>query len=200
MKQLRNLIDEDNFKKLQEEVFSSYMPWYISGTYTSTQYKDLVDINSNEEPNFSFSHLVFIDGEIKSELFEPLSKMILNGLEKLGESPKELIRIKVNMSTNQPQVYIHQPHVDYDESHMSGLIYLNTTNGPTTIYNETYDSRLGLSPQQYLTKILNNKLTIKEKVDCESNKMMVFDGKYFHSSSAQSDFYRRIVVNFNYKK
>ncbi len=200
MKELRNVIDDENFKRLQKELFSSQMPWYLSGTYTSTKYPNLIDIDAEEAPNFSYSHLVYINEQPLSDLYEPISKIIWDGLEKMGEKPKELLRIKVNMSTNQPNVYIHEAHVDFDEHHTSGLIYINTTNGPTTIYNEKYDSKYMLSPEEYLKKILNNKLTIKEKIECEENKMMIFDGRYYHSSSVQSDTYRRIVINFNYKK
>lgn len=199
MKELRNIVSIEDFERLQNELFSSQMPWYLSGTYTSTQYDNLIDIDSSKSPDFSFAHLVYMDGNVMSELYGPLNKIILEGLEKIGEEPKELIRIKVNMCTCQPELYVNQPHVDNDDTHRAGLIYINTTNAPTFLYNETFNPKFGLTPEKYLNRILNNKVTIKQKVECEANKMIVFDGKYYHASSVQSDTYRRIVVNFNYK-
>ena len=198
MKELKNVIDDITFKRLQTELFSTMVPWYLSGTYSSSKYMDLINIESNESPDFSFAHLVFLDGNVKSELYEPLSKIILNGLEQIGETITNLIRIKVNMCTCQPNIHTNPPHVDADETHKAGIIYMNTTNAPTILYNEKYNPRFGFSPVEYLNKILNNKLTIQKSVDCEANKMIVFDGKYYHASSVQSDPYRRIVINFNY--
>lgn len=198
MKELRNLLDQENFERLQQELFSSQMPWYLSGTYSSSRYRDLVSIESNESPDFSFAHLVLLDNDVRSELYEPLSKIILNGLERLGEDVKNLIRIKVNMCTCLPNVHTNPPHVDTDEKHKAGIIYVNDTNAPTLLYNESFNPRFGFKPEEYLSKILNNKLTINKKIECEANKMVIFDGKYFHASSVQSDTYRRIVINFNY--
>lgn len=198
MKELKNVIDDTTFKQLQEELFSARMPWYLSGTYTSSKYRDLVSIESKESPDFSFAHLVLLDSDVRSELYEPLSKIILNGLERIGENVTNLIRIKVNMCTCLPNVHTNPPHVDTDETHKAGIIYMNTTNAPTVLYNEKFNPRFDFSPEEYLNKILNNKLTIQKSIDCEANKMIVFDGKYFHASSVQSDTYRRIVINFNY--
>lgn len=198
MKELKNVIDSTTFQQLQTELFSAKMPWYLSGTYTSSKYRDLVSIESNESPDFSFAHLVLLDNDVRSELHEPLNKIILNGLEQIGENVTNLIRIKVNMCTCQPNVHTNPPHVDTDETHKAGIIYMNTTNAPTILYNEKFNPRFGFSPEEYLNKILNNKLTVQKSVDCEANKMIVFDGKYYHASSVQSDTYRRIVINFNY--
>jgi hypothetical protein len=198
MKELKNVIDDITFKRLQTELFSTMVPWYLSGTYSSSKYMDLINIESNESPDFSFAHLVLLDGNVKSELYEPLSKIILNGLEQIGETITNLIRIKVNMCTCQPNIHTNPPHVDADETHKAGIIYMNTTNAPTILYNEKYNPRFGFSPIEYLNKILNNKLTIQKSINCEANKMVVFDGKHYHASSVQSDTYRRIVINFNY--
>jgi hypothetical protein len=199
MKELRNVVDDKNFERLQNDLFSWNIPWYLSGTYTSTQYENLINIDASKSPDFSFAHLVYLDGDVRSELYEPLSKIILNGLDKIGEQPNELIRIKVNMCTCQPNLHINPPHVDTNETHKAGLIYMNTTNAPTFLYNETFNPRFGFSADEYFNKILNSKVTIKQKVECEANKMITFDGKYYHASSVQSDTYRRIVVNFNYR-
>lgn len=199
MKELKNLLDSENLKKLQNELFSAKMPWYLSGTYTSSKYKDLVILDSKEAPDFSFAHLVLLDGDIRSELCNPLSEIILDGLERMGESPTRLIRIKVNMCTCLPEIHTNPPHVDTDEKHKAGIIYVNSTNAPTFLYNETYNPRYGFSPEEYLTKILSNKLTINKKIECEENKMITFDGKHYHASSVQSNTYRRIVINFNYE-
>jgi hypothetical protein len=198
MKELRNVIDNDNFEKLQNELFSARVPWYLSGTYSSSKYDNLYELTHKQSPDFSFAHLVYLDGDIRSEFYEPLNKFILNGLEQMGENPTKIIRIKINMCTCQPSIHTNPPHVDTDETHKAGLIYVNTTNAPTVMYNEIYNPRFGFEPEQYLNKILNNKLTIQKIIDCEANKMIAFDGKYYHASSVQSDTYRRIVINFNY--
>lgn len=198
MKELKNVIDDVTFKKLQTELFSAIVPWYLSGTYSSSEQNDLVNLTNKYSPDFSFAHLVLLDKDVRSELYNPLNKIILDGLERMGEKPKEIIRIKVNMCTCQPNIHTNPPHVDADEIHKAGIIYMNTTNAPTVLYNEKYNPRFGFSPVEYLSKILNNKLTIQKLVDCEANKMITFDGKYYHASSVQSDTYRRIVINFNY--
>ena len=44
MKELKNVIDDITFKKLQTELFSAMVPWYLSGTYSSSKYMDLINI------------------------------------------------------------------------------------------------------------------------------------------------------------
>lgn len=101
----------------------------------------------------------------------PAFNLILPVLQKLNA--KSLLRIKANLYPNQGKpVYTHTPHVDYTFPHKAAVLSINSCNGGT---------------------IINGKL-IKSK----ENRIVIFDGSVFHSSTTCTDKQVRVNIGFNY--
>jgi hypothetical protein len=154
--------------------------------------------NQNDIFDYSWQHIPFIDGRSNSYLAEFTESIILSALDNSNISFTKLLKVRYGMITALETQRIHQPHVDLLEPHTVGLIYLNDSDGDTILYNEKYDVDSALSSSDYYSQILNNTVTIKETFSPEKNKMLVFDGRMYHSSSTPSKHSSRIVLNFSF--
>ena len=189
MNRIENILSASVFKKIQMEVSSNSFPWY----YVSTAYRS----NSNSMFDHSFSHLVLGNEGKISFISDMLETAILSALDKTNQTVNCIFRIRLGMTTaNVP--HVDHPHVDHKFPHMTGLIYLNDSDGPTILYNEFYDPESALEPDMYCKTVLNNEVTIKEKNIPKENSMIWFNGLNYHSSSLPTTTSRRIVLNFNY--
>ena len=82
------------------------------------------------------------------------------------------------------------PHIDHHANGLGGdtivaLYYVNETDGDTVIFNEQ-----GLDPPQ--------QVTIKQRVEPKQNRLLLFDGAYYHASSAPKHHDCRMVITINY--
>ena len=131
---------------------------------------------------FKFTQPIFL------KLFTKLSKFY---------SPSNLIRAKINFYPKGEKLIIHSPHIDYDFEHKTGLFYINTADGNTTIFNEKFDRSLASNSFDQFNLIQDN-LTIKKIITPRENTVAIFDGLHYHQSSTTTTVPRRIVINFNY--
>jgi hypothetical protein len=183
MKLIDNAISEEAFKKIYDIVTDTEMPWH----YSSTAYE-----NDGGLFDYSFSHLVYLEGIIKSSSAKYIWPAVKELIAKAGHNMDELLRIRIGLVGITAEQHIHKVHVDYDFPHKTGLLYLNDCNGPTYIYNELYNPELGDRQEQA------KDLTLKALIEPKANRACLFDGFHFHSSSTPTDIPRRLVINFNY--
>lgn len=106
-------------------------------------------------------------------------------------------RIKYNLL---PQIITdynlqyHTPHVDSDIDHYVILYYVNDSDGPTYIFNETrqdFDMDAAYKTKQF---------TIKETVEPKKGRLIIFDGNLYHTSSSPTLSSKRTVLNINFHK
>lgn len=143
----------------------------------------------------SWSFTPYIDEKKFSYLKESLEFVLIAGLDKANIDCKKLLRIRVGMHTRTPYPVIHSPHVDWDESHMTALYYVNDADGDTVIYNEKYNPTSEKISYQYHSEA---DFTIQDTISPKADRMVFFDGLTYHSSSTPTESPHRIVVNFNF--
>jgi hypothetical protein len=119
-------------------------------------------------------------------------------LDKAEEPINRLHRIRLGLLTKTATNQINDPHVDSHIQHKTGLIYLNDSNGNTILYNEKYDVTSGITPYDYFVKTLDQTISIKESVESRKNRLLLFNGLHYHSSTTPTNVDRRITINFNY--
>jgi|SaaInl6LU_22_DNA_1037377.scaffolds.fasta_scaffold17495_3 hypothetical protein len=96
----------------------------------------------------------------------------------------------VNVGPNKP----HTPHIDQPQvEHLTQLYYLTASDAVTNIFeeygtDEKYDS---YKPEDF---------TIKHTSKPEPNRMCIFDGMHWHSSSPVMGKEARLCVSINYAK
>lgn len=170
---------ETTFGKLRD---SSIFPWYYS---KNTAYDDLrPGENEYNLWDFSFSNTLYIDGAPTSFVGEECTKLLKKICDDSNLKLKEIIRIRAGLITRTPEHLVHSAHVDYTFPHYTALFYISTCNGPTVMYNQKYPN--------------NIVLTEMKKIMPEANKIVVFDGLQYHSSTTPTDVKQRIVINFNF--
>jgi hypothetical protein len=191
MKIYNDVLTKQVFEKLRVIIFSSDFPWYYMDT---TAYKNDENVSLF---SYSFYHIAYDNNQFVSPYGPMLELAILNMLDKTDEKIDKLFRIRLGMITITPNTVFHSPHVDGPEEHRTGLFYMNTSDGNTTIFNERFNqsSRLGIYEQ---AKLIKNNLTPKKIIKPEENQLVLFDGLNYHQSSTPTTVARRIVINFNY--
>jgi hypothetical protein len=128
-----------------------------------------------QKKDFSqFTHRFYFNDKVETwpEIYDTVS-LIINKLK-----PDKLLRVKANLIINRGKNIAGDFHVDSNEPDLKiAIYYVNTNNGYTL-----------LDPKH------------KIKINCEENKLLVFDGKILHSAVSQTDEDQRIVFNINYLK
>jgi hypothetical protein len=186
-----NILSPAVFKKIQTLVFSPETPWYATMT----------DYYSYQEPDkysHSWAHFAFMEGQPVSNLGERLELVALEALEKTGQNVDRILRVRLGLHSISPESFVGGPHVDLDYPHMVALIYLTDSDGDTVIYNEKYNPGVGQNTYEYFEKSLQGRVTVQARSTPEENKMIWFDGGYYHSSSSPTTVPKRIVMNINY--
>ena len=165
-----NLLPDIFYKRLKDTLNDgTSFPWFWD-------YRTASDVGGYAlDDNFMFSHvLYFSDDGFKSPYFETFSP-ILYFLDK-HTSCKRLIRMKLNLYTNQNKKIIHARHTDINDE--NGQPYKDIT---TTVFNfNTCNGGTIIGDKEYLSK---------------ENQALLFNNQIEHQGFTQTDNTRRIVLN-----
>lgn len=147
----------------------------------------------SENPLGSFNpglvHPIKVDGQIKSPLFNFLLPLIFFSLDKINYTYRDTFMARSFLQFPKASSIPNNPHTDLTIPHLVCLYYVNDSDGDTIIYNETLDNVL---PNEVETA----QFTIKHRITPKKGKVVLFDGKYYHSSSNPT-IDRRCIVNFD---
>lgn len=191
MNVIDNALSPQFFSFLQKEIFDKNFPWYYCGTSNR--------LSSESVYGNSFSHLILTDDKTNSPIGGDCRVAGLTLADKADLKIKSIVRIRLGLLEPKPTgLYVNVPHVDTENPHHVGLLYLNDSDGETIIYEEKYDPRSNLTESEYYDKILRRKLTVKTKIECKANRFIHFDGYTYHSSTCPTNVDRRVTMNFNF--
>lgn len=125
--------------------------------------------------------------------------LVLEMLKQIGKNTKYLLadpyRVKINLipqAINLKKGNYHFPHVDSDLDHYVLLYYVNDSDGPTYIFNQTTEE-YGMSQIEKF-----NTFTVKEKVEPKKGRFVLFSGAHYHASSSPIENLKRTVININF--
>lgn len=146
--------------------------WNDSVTYNYVNTKQLND--------FQFTHGLYVDGEIHSELFN-LARMIIYMFEaKTGIEVKNVLRAKVNLMVNSEwsdEEIKAAIHIDSEEENAISLVYyVSDSDGDTVVYD--YD-----------------KVTVKEVGSPIKGDLIYFKSNMPHRPTPPRNHKRRMVIN-----
>lgn len=174
-----NAVPPTLFNKIKNFLCTDVCPWYhYNNVARPTESEILFD--------HGFGHIVMEDGEHKSNISPFLESAIFSALDSISQSPKNLRRIRAGLLTITNSTIVHTPHVDYFTPHKTGILYMNDSDGDTILYDQYHED-----------KDLNN-FTVHSKITPKSNRLVIFNGLQYHSSSTPTITNSRVVVNFNY--
>ncbi len=175
------------FKRLHDSVFHVSFPWHFS----PTAYGHAGGTWGLSNPILNSSLAIRV-----------MSETIVDSiLDNIGAEYKEIMSMRYETLTNQGFTIVNEHHVDIGVPHMVALMYLNDSDGDTIIYKEK------MNPNHYKTPFtleeydmyLRDKLTEDRRVTPKANRVVLFDGATYHSSSTPTTVDRRITMNINFR-
>ena len=185
-----NAVPKLLFERFQREMLSFNTEWHY---LPSTTYRSNEDAYDN-----SFTHTSLFEGQKTSDLLYMYESVLLAGLSNVDINVQSLVRLRSGMFMKAEKNYVHPPHTDFDYPHLTALLYLNDSDGDTLLYKERYDSSLGLNASDYFHIKLMETVTVETSVSPKANRMVIFDGLQYHSSSSPVSSARRVTMNCNF--
>jgi len=116
----KNVLNKNDFKKIENIISSNNFPWYYSPTVGT----------DNDNERFYFSHMIFMNEKINSDFYN-LIEPVLNFI---SVKKSQLLRIKVNCFVRETENFKSLKHIDSEKKHKVFLYYLNTNNGYTILH------------------------------------------------------------------
>lgn len=183
-----NLTSSGNAKYLETALLNH--PWYYLKDTAYNQF------NVEEQPyQASWVHFLYNNEQSLSDLKPLTESLLILALNKLSLSISKLIRIRAGLSTRTPIPITHGAHVDWDNFHMSAIYYVNDSDGDTIFYEEQRDENLGINSKDWSSK---RNFTVKQTVTPKADRMVIFNGLNYHSSSTPCKNDYRVILNFNW--
>ena len=158
-----NFLEKKSFTELKNIIFSNKIPWYLQEKTTDKFF----DINW-------LSHVLFLDGEVRSELFEPVMALFKN------IDVHMLSQVRLNLVMSVPKSlrteWHKDPLTDKYAINKTAIFYFNDGESGTM---------LNLNKE---IKFIQNK----------ENRFLEFDQNTLHCGFLEKNLLNRIVINFNY--
>ena len=194
--EIENFIPIDYQRHIETVMTGFEFPWVFNKNMVSGDDTFL----DNKDNHAGFNHFFFEHQKTQSNFFQLFYPLVLTITSKVDIPFNMLIRMRANMtlSSQESKLDWHMPHIDSFMPHYNAIYYVNDSDGDTVIFNETnedYDPG-----QNDIRTIKQNKFTVKHRVEPKRGKLVVFPGKYYHSSSPVRNHKYRCVINMNLGK
>jgi hypothetical protein len=181
-----NVLDIELLDTLRSEVLGSNTPWFY---VPNSAYEDTAE----DLKQGSLFHLA-IDPEVPPSTLANICLEVADQcLKHMDVASYTLFRARLALQMwKGSEPITHGGHVDCEVPHIVGLLYISDSDGDTVIYDQEH-------PMNTVSKepdILTEQIRISPK----SNRLVIFDGYHFHSSSAPTEHATRYVINFNWHK
>lgn len=191
--EIENIIPKDYQDHLARLMSSFDFPWYYNPSLVSGD-----SVFQEQENNISgFNHFFYEEGKSTSPFFDLIYPLVLSITSKADARFNILMRMRANLTfPNKSSTLLHHmPHIDSFSPHWNAIYYVNDSDGDTFIFNETNDNYS--SGDDDIERIKNSEFTIKHRCTPKKGKILVFTGKYYHSSSFCKESKHRCVINMN---
>lgn len=192
---LDGLIPKNYANMIEERVTENKFPWYFNKHLVTDQiFTDEKDLN-----HVGHNHFLYEDRKVVSPFFEFIHPLILTIADQKLFDYDVLERARFNLTqknTSSTREY-HLPHIDSEYPHWIAIYYVNDSDGDTHIFEEKtsdFDHALDIET------MLNMDFHVKQKVTPKKGRVLVFDGRYYHTSSFCKENPYRVVLNINYGK
>lgn len=191
--EIDNIIPVDYQNHLKTLMTGFEFPWVFNKNLVSPD-----DCFIGREDNHSgFNHFFYEQGVPTSNYFNLLYPLVLSITSQSQVKFNRLIRMRANLTlrNRDSSLDYHLPHIDSWFPHYNAIYYVNDSDGDTVIFNETnetYDRG-----DADIEKIKSANFTIKKRITPKQGKILIFPGKYYHSSSFCKDNSYRCVININ---
>ena len=176
-------------KSLQEKIKSTLindLPWYFINDVTSN--------DSENQGRPGFFHLFSENYKSNSDFNwisnEIVSKVILKFQLKITQIIQSRTFFQLPLSLQYlKNDTVDNAHVDLSSPHLVVLYYVIDSDGDTIIYDKKWEKG-----KEHLNSEKTAKLLIKKRVTPKQGRLVVFDGRYWHTAE-QPKYNKRCVIN-----
>tara|TARA_Y100000592_G_C5354378_1_gene260435 strand:+ start:121 stop:696 length:576 start_codon:yes stop_codon:yes gene_type:complete len=178
-----DIIEKDYQNKIKDLLLNNTFPWFFC--------KDVSIDNNDKQQRPGFQHYFAIDKKVTSKFHNDIIPLITKSLNKINYKHTEILQgrsflqLPLNISDRH---IVDTPHVDADIDHLVVLYYVNDNEANTIIYENEFKG--------YDNIPHNNDLKIKQKISPKMGRVVVFNGKYWHTAE-QPEHNNRCIINYN---
>lgn len=194
------IIDNVIPKDYQDQLLNTMTGWDFGWVFNQSMVSPDDDFQNQEDNHAGFNHFFFEDNQPKSQHFNFVYPLVLGITSETRVPVNRLIRMRANLTlpNKTSKLEWHMPHIDSFFEHWNAIYYVNDSDGDTVIFNETNDNYS--SGEDDIIRIKNGNFTIKERIEPKKGRVVIFPGKYYHSSSWARNSKFRCVININLSK
>lgn len=127
---------------------------------------------------------------IMSPLYHLAVPLVYEAVTRIEFKFNKIIRGRSFIQFPTATTHTNHAHIDTNEPHLVVLYYVNDADGETVIYNQTADDIPNLPGFD------NTLLTVNQRVMPKRGRVVMFDGRRYHSSSTPTN-NRRCIINFD---
>lgn len=182
---IKGFVPKRNQNDLESFLSSSEFDWRYGEQTVIQKPKSL----SHFDDISILTHNFIMDGNLNSELFQPITTVLgLSNLISKFSLSNEIIRAQANLFLKRDKVIEPCPHIDFKQvRHLVVLYYVNDCDGDTIFYNlsDCDDHRL-------------DELKIWRRETPKKGDIVIFDGRIFHSPSCPVKSAYRSTLNFDF--
>jgi hypothetical protein len=202
IKIIDDFLPEILFEHVYNVVMDEDYPWFF---LKDTTYRSKYDNTNLAQWDEGFSSLIYYkDFESEKPKFtcpsyEAFVPMLMHCELALDLKMSNLARVKANLNTTSLTTDPFEPHIDQPDMAMdTAILYLNDSDGPTYIYD--FKCPIGYSTNQALEfyRKYKDDCKILTTIPPKRNRMLVFDGNYYHSGSRPVTHKARYNLNLNW--
>jgi len=186
-----NILSEEDFKTLHDEIMSEDFPWYYGRKVYSDDIYENFFLIGWKNTIVNGTKVVYDPNNIIVPL---VKKALINA----GEELNEIVRLRIVLNTTSDKNYLNGPHVDLDYRHRTALLYLNDSDGNTILYNEKFDPTGDYADSKMYQEKIQSNLTIQSEVEPKANRLFIFNGLNYHTGTTPTKVPRRVIMNINY--
>lgn len=202
--QVDNVIGQSYLNRLTDLVSGmNGFPWFFLSedvAYSTKGYEfgehRLLDMKP-EEKTVGFTHLLLDQGGIESP-YLPAFQPLLDNIQDAMSHPVTFFRVRLALQLNNGIDHHNGAHTDSEEDHYAALFYFHDSSGDTVFFDQYDDPESGTVDERWF-RARTQEYTVKHRVTPQANKLFVFDGHQFHSSSNPVTNPYRVILNLNFK-
>jgi hypothetical protein len=174
-----NFLPQKEFEESRDYILSVYQNWFWHDNISTP-----IDVGIR---NYGFGFNLTTDTNKFREC--ETKKYTQNLIESVRDFArcKNILRARLDMTTNVMERIRHCPHVDRFDRHVSAIFYFTDSDAETVIYNEKL-----LKPNDTM-----GELTVNTSVRPKENRLMLFDGQHIHTGHSPVKYSRRVLLNIN---
>lgn len=175
---------------IEEDLLDREFPWYYVDDVTNLEYGN----------NSGLTHVAYKTGQALD--YYPFLKPLVYAIaEANGQPLKELYRIRIGFlpKNDEPEYEYNTPHLDFLWDHYTACYYVNDSDGDTILFDKKIsDMGLSVSEEVMRSYVEKTEFKIVKRVSPQKGRVVIFDGKRFHSSTKPRNHKRRLVITVNF--